>query len=132
MTNFASFEHNYLQTCKILSVNFRTNLIVDQQPHFSKCSLDVDSLFTNISLEETIGILKNVLKKRFKNILKDLDSWKTEADLSLKRFLLLNIKDSNFAFDGTLYKQLDDVVMDSPSGPLLVNAFLVYCNKKFG
>ena len=71
-TNIAGFEHDYLQTSKILSVNFRTNLIVDQQPQFSKCSLDVDSLFTNISLEETIGILKNVLKKRFKNILKDL------------------------------------------------------------
>ena len=91
-TNIASFEHDYLQTCKILSVNFGTNLIVDQQPQFSKCSLDVDSLFTNISLEETIGILKNVLKKRFKNILKDLDSWKTEADLSLKRFCFLILK----------------------------------------
>lgn len=49
-----------------------------------------------------------------------------------KEVLPLNIKDSIFAFDGTLYKQFDGVAMDSPSGPLLVNAFLVYYDKKFG
>ena len=58
------------------------NLVVDQQLHLCKGNLDVDSLIMNISLEETIGISKNILKKRFKNFLKNLEPWKTEADLS--------------------------------------------------
>ena len=37
--------------------------IVDQQPDFFMGSLDVDSLFTNIPLEETIEICTNELFK---------------------------------------------------------------------
>ena len=43
---------------------------------------------------------------------------------------LLATKGSHFIFDGTLYKPADDVIMGSPLGPTLANAFLVYHEKK--
>ena len=61
--------------------------------------LDVDSLFTNIALEETIEICTNKLFKESETI-EDLS--KTE----FKELLSLANKDSHFIFDGTLYKQL--------------------------
>ena len=43
----------------------------------------------------------------------------------------LATKDSHFIFDGTLYKQIDDVAMGSPLGPTLANALLVYHEKNW-
>ena len=42
--------------------------IVDQQHDFFMGSLDVDSLFTNIHLEETIGICTNELFKESESV----------------------------------------------------------------
>ena len=86
-------------------------------------SLDVDSLFTNIPLEESTEICTNELFKESETI-EGLS--KTE----FKELLSLATKDSHFTFDGTLYKQIDGVTMGPPPlGPTLANAFLVY-NKK--
>ena len=82
-TSFVGLEHSYLQTCKILSASFKpltTNEftvkdsfhfaeeIVDQQHDLFMGSLDVDSLFTNIPLEETIEICTNELFKESETI----------------------------------------------------------------
>ena len=69
-------------------------------------SLDLDSLFTNIPLEETIEICTNELFKESETV---EDRSKTE----FKELLSLATKDSRFIFDGTLYKQHDDVAMGS-------------------
>ena len=64
-------------------------------------SLDVDSLFTNLPLEETTEICTNELFKKFE----------TAEGLSksdFKELLPLPIKDLHFNFDGTLYKQIND------------------------
>ena len=97
--------------------------IVDQQYIFMG-SLDVDSLFTNIPLEETIEICTNELFKESETV-EGLS--KTE----FKELLSLATKDSHFIFDGTLYKQIDGVAMGSPLGPTLANAFLVYHEKNW-
>ena len=80
--------------------------------------MDVDSLFTNIPLEETIENCTNELFKESETV-EGLS--KTE----FKELLSLATKDSHFIFDGTLYKQIDDVAMGSPLGPTLANTFLV-------
>ena len=36
---------------------------------------------------------------------------------------------SSFIFDNKLYKQIDEVAMDSPLGPTLANAFLCHYEK---
>ena len=74
-------------------------------------SLDVDALFTNIPLDETIDIC---LKKPFKDISKR-DFW----DL-----LNLATKESFFTFNNKFCIQVDDVAMGSSLGPILANIFL--------
>ena len=106
-----------------IKVSFHfTKEIYDQQPDFSMRSLDVDSLFTNIPLQETIEMCTNELFKESKTI---EDLIKSE----FKELLSLATKDQHFIFDGTFYKQIDGVAMGYPLGPKLANAFLVYHEK---
>ena len=98
--------------------------IVDQQHDLFMASLDVDSLFTNIPLEETIEICTNELFKESETV-EGLS--KTE----FKELLSLATKYSHFIFDGTLYNQIDGVAMGPPLGPTLPNTFLIYQEKNW-
>ena len=93
--------------------------IIEQDSEFFMGSLDVDSLFTNIPLEETINICANILFEytaRVEGLSKN----------NLRFFLSLATKESYFIFNGKLYKQVNGVIMGSPLGPISANAFLVY------
>ena len=87
-------------------------------------SLDVDSLFTNIPLDETIDICINQL---FENT----DTVEGFTKSELKQLLCLATKESYFIFNGLLYKQTDGVAMESPLGSSLANAFLSYHEKNW-
>jgi len=85
-------------------------------------SLDVESLFTNIPLKETI---KNCVNDLFDN---------TQYQGTLRKNDLLSLldlatSDSSFIFDKAFYKQIDGVAMGSPLGPTLANAFLCHYEK---
>ena len=73
-------------------------------------SLDIDSLFANNPLEETIDICPIFLK--------------TTA-LKKSEFKDLLTKDLYFIFN-ILYKQIGGAAMGSPLGPSLANAFLAH------
>ena len=90
--------------------------ICEQDPTLSMGSLDVDSLFTNIPLDETTDICVN---KLFENT--DTVEGFTKSEL---KQLCSATKDSYFIFNGFLCKQTDGVAMGSPLGPSLTNAFL--------
>ena len=63
--------------------------------------LDVDCIFTNILLEETIETCTNELKE-----------FETVEYFSESEFKeLLSTTDSLFIFDGTLYKEIDGLTM---------------------
>ena len=82
-------------------------------------SLDVDSLFTNIPLDETIDIVTNGVygtKRKVKGI------WKQD----FKDLLRISTQGTVFYFDGSYYRQIDGVAMGSPLGPALANAFLCH------
>ena len=98
--------------------------ICEQDPPLSMGSLDVDPLFTNIPLDETIDICINQL---FANA----DTVEGFPRSELKQLLCLATKESYFIFNGLLYKQTDGVAMGSPLGPSLVNAFLSYHEKNW-
>ena len=86
--------------------------------HFM-ASLDVDSLFTNIPLEETIDIVTNGVygtKRKVKGL------WKQD----FKDLLRISTQGTVFYFDGSYYRQIDGVAMGSPLGPALANAFLCH------
>ena len=81
-------------------------------------SLDIDSLFTNIPLNETIDICIEVLYNDNKN------SPKIPRDVFRN---LLNVwphKESFFMFNNKLYKQIDGVAMGSSLGPALGKIFI--------
>ena len=98
--------------------------IVQQDSSFYMGSLDVDSLFTNIPLEETINICTESVYNQ-NDIVEGLS--KSE----FKELLSLATKESYFIFNEFLYKQIDGVAMGSPLGPTLANAFLCFYEKKW-
>ena len=84
-------------------------------------SYDVDSLFTNIPLDETINICINEL---FKDKSKKKVNGLSKAQI--KELLKLATKQSFFMFNNNFYIQKDGVAMDYPLGPTLANAFLSF------
>ena len=82
-------------------------------------SLDVDPLFTNIPLEETIDICTNTLFENTEKV-------EGLSKIEFEELLSLATKESYFVINGKFYKQVDGVAMVSPSVPTLVNASLVY------
>ena len=85
-------------------------------------SLDVESLFINIPLEETI---MNYVNQLFSNNF--YNSKLSRKDLY--DLLKLATTESSFIFDNKLSKQTDGVPMSSPLGPTLANAFLCHYEK---
>ena len=82
-------------------------------------SLDVESLFTNIPLDETINIVtEKVFDKKVKV--------KGISKRDFKRLLEIATKGTVFFFNGKYYIQKDGVAMGSPLGPALANAFLAH------
>ena len=87
-------------------------------------SLDVESLFTNIPLKETINNCVSDLRN------KNLYNAKLNKS-DLFKLLETATSESSFIFDFLLYKQIDGVAMDSPLGPTLANAFLCHYEKEY-
>ena len=87
-------------------------------------SLDVESLFTNIPLKETINNCVNDLHN------KTLYNGKLNKS-NLFKLLETATSESSFIFDFLLYKQIDGVAMGSPLGPTLANAFLCHYEKEW-
>jgi len=90
----------------------------------SMASLDVDSLFTNITLDETIDICCELL---FQNT--DVVDGLSRDDF--KELLTTATKESFILFDGDYFQQIDGVAMGSPLGPTLANIFLGHNETKW-
>ena len=93
--------------------------ITQQSSKLFMASLDVDSLFTNVPLDETIEICVNELFK----------SSQTVSGLNKQQvleMLSLTTKENVILFDQKYYSQIDGVAMGSPLGPTLANIFLCY------
>ena len=93
--------------------------VIEQDSGLYMASLDVESLFTNIPLEETINISCGSV---FSNEAK-INNFNRNDFEKLFRMALQN---NFFNFDGKIYKQTDGVAMGSPLGPSLANAFLCF------
>ena len=93
--------------------------ICKQDPNLYMASLDVDSLFINIPLDETIDICIDSLYKD------DENTPKIPKDV-FRNLLNVATKQSFFIFNNKFYKQIDKVAMGSPLGPALTNILL--CN----
>ena len=99
--------------------------MIDEQYHnYFICSFDIDSLFANVPLEQTMEIvIKNVFgRKRKINKLSKSD---------LRDLLKLTTMSTVFYFNGNYYEQWDGVAIGSPHRPASVNAFLGYHERKW-
>ena len=85
-------------------------------------SYDVKSLYTNVPLKETAGIVTKYVYSK--------DSVCTPP-IPEKIFtkLLLLVTEGNFLFNGEFYKQIDGLAMGGPLGPSLANFFLAHLEK---
>lgn len=81
-------------------------------------SFDVKSLFTNVSLDNTIDI---VLKRIY-----DKNEIKTTIPRDeMRKLLILCTKSVQFMFNEKFYFQLDSVAMGSPLGSVIANILMV-------
>ena len=81
-------------------------------------SLDVESLFTNVPIEETIDIIIDTAYKH-----PSIPAPLIDADM-MKKFLMICTTETPFKFEGRTYLQVDGVSMGSPLGPLFADFYL--------
>ena len=92
-------------------LSFDSNLVM--------VSFDVESLFTNIPLKETIDLCVDILfydRTNIDGITKDY----------FHDLLTICMSESLVLFDGEYYKRIDGVAMGSSLGPTFVNIFLYF------
>ncbi|MCP3684362.1 MAG: hypothetical protein GY861_16920, partial [bacterium] len=89
-------------------------------------SLDVESLFTKVPVEETIDIVKRRLEEMRQNQeenrkLEEITSMSNLAIITLLRFVT---KDFYFLWSGSLYRQKQGLPMGNRLSPILANIFM--------
>ena len=108
-TNQYTLKNSFAYVEDVRKLNFHNKVLA---------SFDVQSLFTNIPLNETI----NIVDKLFS----DLPTFMNFTKKQFKALLELSVKDSQFQFNSKFYTQTDGVAMDSCLGPSFVNTFLCH------
>ena len=108
-SNEYTIKHSFSFPEELLS--FDSNLVI--------ASFDVESLFTNIPLKETIDLCVDILFYDRTNI----DGITKDCSHNLRSICM---SESLVLFDGECYKQIDGVAMGSPLGATLANIFLCF------
>ena len=116
-TNSYTVKNSYNFVDEIVKVSNADSLFM--------ASFDVENLFTNIPLSETVGIC---LEKLF--------PFPDSSVLGMTRnffktFLELSVMNSFFIFEQKLYKQLDGLGMGLPLGPTMANIFMCHNEEKW-
>ena len=84
-------------------------------------AFDVESLFTNIPLEECIDLAVNYISEG------NPDLKLTESEL--RSLFTVATAQTHFLFNGSFYDQIDGVAMGSPLAPVLANLFMGHHEK---
>ena len=98
--------------------------ICQQDFNLHMASLDIDSLFTNIPLDESIDICADKLYN-------DNENPPNIPRHNFCNLLNIAIKETFFMFNNKYYKQVDGVAMGSPLGPALANIFMCSFESKW-
>ena len=99
--------------------------ILHQDANCFMVSYDVNSLFTNVPLTETIELILRKLFTTDTTVINGFDK------NSFKKILELAVSDTYFVFDNILYKQIDGMAMGSPLGPTFANIFMCNLEESF-
>ena len=114
-TNQYTLKNSFEFVKDIKCINFENKVMA---------SFDVESLFTNIPLNETINIITN-------GLFKDSTTFMNFKRKEFKDLLELAVKESPFQFNNKFYTQVDGVAMGSCLGPTLANTFLCHHETKW-
>ena len=98
-------------------------VIYEQNSDLYMASLDVDSLFTNVPLDETIEICTQ-------GLFEDESTVYGLNKKNITEMLSLTTKKSIILFDMDFYSQIDGVATGSPLGPTLANVFFMSSRKE--
>ena len=93
--------------------------VIEQGSGLFMASLDLESLFINIPLEEAVNISCDSLfgnEAKIKNFSRN----------DFEKLLGMALKCNFFNFDSKIYKHTDGIAMGLPLGPSLTNAFLCF------
>ena len=100
------------------STNEFLDIIRTTRPSNILASMDVESLFTNVPVDDTIDLICKKIYQR------DQSNFKI-PEQSLRLLLQICTKEAPFhAPDGKLYQQIDGIAMGSPLGPLFANFYM--------
>ena len=99
------------------SEHFREK-ILPQDSDLFMTSLDVESLFTNVPVEETIQIILDKIFTSEDTIFNNFNM------TDFRKLLELAVLDTAFVFNGKAYIQVDGMAMGSPLGPTFANIFM--------
>jgi hypothetical protein len=114
-------EKYIIKSSNELILNFN-NLSVSSINSFY--SLDVESLFTNVPVHETIKIILDETYRNSSHIPPSI------PENTIRELLLLCTTKTPFQFDGKTYLQVDGVSMGSPLGPLFANFYMSHLENK--
>ena len=99
------------------SRNFKERILAQDSDLFM-ASLDVESLFTNVPVQETIQIILDKIFTRPDTIFHNFNI------TDFRKLLELAVLDTAFIFNGKAYIQTDGMAMGSPLGPTFANIFM--------
>jgi hypothetical protein len=102
-----------------------SKFICSQNINKTLVSYDVESLFTNIPLKETIDIILNKLFPSQGHIYCNFNR------SQFKSLLELAVLDTHFLFNKQLFKQSEGMAMGSPLGPTFANIFMNFLESEF-
>ena len=88
------------------------------------CSFDVESLYTNVRVEEAIETTLNYIYRPTKlvNVLFDKEQ--------MRILLNLSVRDAPFRFQNKMQKQIDGVAMGNPLAPVLTDLWMQKIEEK--
>ena len=92
--------------------------------NFFMCSFDVESLYTNVPVQETIDI---ILDKLYSNTNEFYGMTKEQ----IRKLFNIVFNDTYFKFSNNIFKQCDGLAMGSPASPLAANLFLSHLEQHF-
>ena len=92
--------------------------ILPQDSDLFMVSVDVESLFTNVPVEETIQIILDKIFINPNTVFHDF------TITEFRKLLELAVLDTAFVFNGKSYLQIDGMAMGSPLGPTFANIFM--------
>ena len=120
ISNWSKNEHTIND-----SFSFVSDITNTTNNNYYMASFDITSLYTNISLKETIDIIINLA---FDN---ESDKFHNFNKSQFKKLLELSLLDTYFVFKDQLYKQINGLAMGQPVAPTMANIFLCFYEKKW-